>query len=389
VDRLRAALIELYAEAGADSNSPQNVARDFGLNKNLTWKISKIINSEDLIEAAPHVPGSSGVQILLKGFTKAGVEGPPINRVRAAAESFEKMVEVQVGDRATLELVLDGMAGADHDRLEMSRRLSFRGNSGIWGVQAKTRLTSNFIIPNADDPAKLDIATIRGYVGFRRLRPSVRWPLFRIREWGDSSEPMLNAPRWNGIDPANANGANLMTSFNTGRLPDIEPVVTEAGMDYVLMPGPVGNFGAVNCFQGEYMRQAVSGFAEDNDPVGEFGVAASVPCEHLVMDLIVHESLEYAFDPQVLVFGREFSQGQRTGDEDHEALLPIRDKVNRLSGKPPVVTTPLVPQYSGMFALACEQLGVNPRELRGYRLLMKYPPMGATVVQRFDLPERA
>lgn len=199
---------------------------------------------------------------------------------------------------------------------------------------------------------------------------------------------MLNAPRWQGIDPEDTSEANLMPTYNSGRLPDIEPFESDEGKDYVLMPGPVGNFGAVDCFQGEFMRQAVSGYAEDNDPVGEFGVALTVPAEQLVMDLIVHESLEYAFDPQVLVFGREFLQGQRTGDENHEALLPIRDKVTKLSGRPPVVTTPLVPQYSAMFAQTCDRLGVSPRELRGYRLQMKYPPMGATVVQRFDLPER-
>ena len=155
-----------------------------------------------------------------------------------------------------------------------------------------------------------------------------------------------------------------------------------------MTPGPIGNFGAVDCFQGEMMRQAVSEHAEDGDPVGEFGVSLTVPAEYLVMDLIVHESLEYAFDPKVLVFGREFAQGQRPGNEDHDALLPIRDKVTKLSGRPPVVTTPLVPQYGNIFAATCERLGVNPRELRGYRLLMKYPPMGATVVQRFVLPEK-
>jgi len=388
VDRLRAALIELYDEAGADSSSPQDVAREFGLNKNLTWKISKIINAEDLIEAAPHVPGTSGVQILLKGFEKAGVGGVSLGRVREAANSFEEMIEVQVGDRATLELVLDGMAVGASDRLETSRRLSFRGNSGVWGVQAKVRLASNLLIPNADDPEKLDIATVRGYVGFRRLRPAVRWPLFRIREWGDSSEPMLNRPRWEALELEGENASRLMPTFTSARLPDIKPMRTSEGVDYVLVPGPIGNFGAVDCFQGEMMRRAVSGYAEDGDPIAEFGVAVTVPAEYLVMDLIVHESLEYAFDPRVLVFGREFSQGQRTADEEHDSVLPIRDRATKLSGRPPVVTTPLVPQYAGIFQTACARLGVDARELRGYRLLMKYPPMGATVVQRFELPER-
>ena len=44
---LRAAIIELLSAVGADPGKPQDLARRFGLNKNLTWKVSKIICESD------------------------------------------------------------------------------------------------------------------------------------------------------------------------------------------------------------------------------------------------------------------------------------------------------------------------------------------------------
>ena len=48
IQAVRGALTELLVTAGADPERPQAVARRFGLNKNLAWKVCKIINSPDL-----------------------------------------------------------------------------------------------------------------------------------------------------------------------------------------------------------------------------------------------------------------------------------------------------------------------------------------------------
>ena len=45
---LRGALLELYASLGLDPHAPQQATRRFELNKNLTWKVSKLMTTDDV-----------------------------------------------------------------------------------------------------------------------------------------------------------------------------------------------------------------------------------------------------------------------------------------------------------------------------------------------------
>ncbi len=389
LDGLRAALIRLYASAGIDPDSPQDVARRFKLNKTLTWKLSKVIGATDNLAAVNHVPGSGAMQIFLKSMSTSGAGPEAIDGVRNAAKRFDEMVQLHVGDRPTLELVLDGMAPGATDRLEVSRKLAFRGNSGIWGVQAQTRLALNVLAPNKDNPDTLDIVTVRGYSGFRRLRPSVRWPLFQVREWSTGEDAMMTQPNWEPLEEGDSPSvANIMASFSSERMPEIRAEQSSEGTDFVLMPGPVGNFGAIDCYQGELMRSAVSKYATNDDPIGEFGAAISVPLETLVMDIVVEESLAFALEARVIVLGQISRQSQPTPDETSSAALPITDSVRVISGQPPALATPRIERYPEMLELICERLGCEPKRMRAVRLEMKYPPLGSTVLLRFDLPQR-
>src|SRR5215471_18956128 len=106
---LRGQLIELYSAAGLDPGQPQEVARRLGLNKNLTWKVSKIINAADGLSAIQHVPGAAGMEILLTGLESAGASRRNIDAVHEALERFDQVVERHAGDRAHLDLILDSM----------------------------------------------------------------------------------------------------------------------------------------------------------------------------------------------------------------------------------------------------------------------------------------
>jgi len=388
VGRLRAAMIELYDSVGADPANPQEVARTFGINKTLTWNIARMIQATSSIEAIPHVPGSASIEKVIRAVRPSGANPEAMDRVRTAARAFDEMVEVHVGDRSTLELITDGMASGATDRLELSRKLAFRGNSGIFGVQAKTRLMTWFIAPNADDPSKVDIASVTGYAGFRRLRSSVRWPLFKLRSWSSQGDP-IGELLWQSLEGNGAGdaGAGILGEFTRGNVPDIEVARTDEGVDFVLPPGPVGNFGAFDCFRGEWHAAAANRYRMTEGETGEFGVVITTPTEHLVFDIIAHEDLAFALTPDVLVFARVFQQGQETGAIDEPSRLPINAPVAELVGRPPAVATPLVPRYAELVRWVHQTRGWDPRSFRGVRMEMKYPPLGAQILLRFDLPD--
>jgi len=386
-DTLRGALLELYANIGADPASPQDVARRFGVNKTLTWNISKVMSSTDPLATLPQVPGVSALRSLLQSMQRQGAAPAAVERVRAAATELHQVVELHVGDRATLELIVDGLGRNGDDRLELSRKLAFRGNSGLWGVQAKTRMMTVFMSPNKNQPDQLDIAIVRGFIGFRRLRSDVSWPVFQTRGWGDENESITKP--WQPLDDhGDTDGLPLLTEFSTVDPSKLERVSSAQGTDYKLAPGPIGNTGAVDCFICDYERNAVGIYKTEHDTTGEFGATISAPTERLIFDMIVHESLDFALRPEVRAFGGVFHERNEEAIPEGHVPIPLPQTITDLPGQPPVVATPQIPRYSEMVNFVCERMNWPAKTMRGCRYELSYPPLGSTILLRFKLPDR-
>src|SRR5438105_13586056 len=132
---LRAALIDALVAVKTDIGRPTTIARRLGLDKNLAWRIARIANAPDPYSASQHVPGDAGIDILVRGLQRGGATDDVVERVRTAFGAFRQTVKEHLDDRATFELALDNLGrGADGEKLELSRKLAFRGKSGIWGV---------------------------------------------------------------------------------------------------------------------------------------------------------------------------------------------------------------------------------------------------------------
>ena len=65
---LRQSLIELFGSIGVDDVKPYPVAQQLGVNKNLTWKASRIIQATDPWAAIRYLPGPTGMKTLLDAF---------------------------------------------------------------------------------------------------------------------------------------------------------------------------------------------------------------------------------------------------------------------------------------------------------------------------------
>lgn len=390
VGQLRTAFIELYDSIGADPTSPQDVARKLKLNKTLTWNVSRLMQAADELAAVAHVPGASSLEKVIQATVKHGASADAVAKAKAAVRDFDSMIRTQAGDRPTLDLIIDGAGSTSNGRLELSRKLAFRGNSGLYGVQARTRVVTNFVAPNPEDPSRLDIVTVSGYIDFRRLRPNVRWPIFMARRWG-TAETNAGGPRWEPIEPSDQAeiGFPVMPSFLRGNVPRITRAITAEGRDFVLENGPVGNEGSFDCFWGEILRAGVARGGSAQDETGEFGATLAAPAETLLMDVIAHDELDFVLKPSLLVFGHIFAHGQPTGKEDDPSLLPIQQEIRALTGAPPLVNTPAVPNYAKLASKVYERMNWDPKRFRGVRLTLDYPPLGSNVILRFLLPQNS
>ena len=383
VQGLRGALLELYRAVGADPSRPQDVSRRYNLNKNLTWKVARIMAAEDSYEAVPVIPGPGGLEILLEALGKAGAPAGAIDRVRNAASEFDRMIEIHTGDRSTLELVLD--SGGMARPMEMSRKLAFRGASGIWGIQAGVRVTAHFLAPNVDDPSMLDLAMFAGLTRVRRLRPIERWPVFQVREYNDDGSAVRRERR-RAVEPSASDAPGhpwLMRSMCSGAMPPMHTTQRGDTTLYELGEGPVGLTGECSCFFGFTDTAEVPRHRDAANKYGEFVSSVSVPVEALQFDLFVHRDLTEAMAPGVSMYGTVGGALDGVGS----MRLPMPETMQDL-GLGAMVDTPMVPRYGQGVAAVFARLGRDANEFRCLRLLVEHPPMSSRVMLRYELPER-
>lgn len=389
-EALRESIAALYRDVGADPVRPQEVARRFRLNKNLTWKISKVLQAEDPIEAVPLVPGAEGMEILLAAFEANGAGAGALAEVRARLAAFHEMVEVHVGDRPTLELLMDGMSRGPK-ALEVSRKLAFRGNSGIWGLQARVRSMAQFVAPAAGRPDMLDMAIVGGWHEIRRLRSVQGWPLFRFHRYGVSGpDQAAERPIVPVEPPAHPDEPLLiMRSFCAPVGAEVRSVRSEGGVSHELVDGPIGRRGAVTFVFGKldralFPRHAAPG-AHGTD-YGEMSAQVTMPAELAHVDVLVHRDLEREFRPELVVYGRPFGgpSADEATRENHR--LPIDEPIERFDPAAGGCACEHLPDWDRLVHAVFARAGWDARDFVGHRVVVPYPPMPSSVMVRYRLP---
>ncbi len=275
----------------------------------------------------------------------------------------------------------------DVARAEAERKLAFRGNSAIWGVQARMQLCVNVIFPS-DDPQWADLVWISGLVDFRRLRGDVSWTIASARK-ADDSGTVLPLGEIQPLDSNFADGvsAPLLGGWCSQPTPEVRVANGSDGLvRYQLVEGPIGNTAAATCVIGILGRRFVRRTRVDNDTIGEHNVRLYTPVEHVVHDLFVHKDLDHALNPAAYLYSQlpnlpSYPDGGRT-----QGLLPLPENVQRLGFGPPDIVLPELPQYRRMTDSVVRQAGWDLKDFHGFRLRMRFPPIPTLAVLRYELP---
>jgi hypothetical protein len=384
---VRGGLIELYGAVGADPTAPQDVARRYGLNRNLTWKLSRVINASGPFASLNHLPGYQGLELAIGAFESAGASKEAVAQLRSALRKFTEVVQEHAGDREQLELTLESMGLLERETTSDSiRELAYRGNSGVWGVQARARVTTAFVSPSTHGPDKLDLVMVAGLVGFRRLRPTVEWLLFRQQMVDDKGASI--GPEPEPLDPGAGGGVpQLLTEFCSPNMPALNTVNVQGGRESMLPSGEVGNRAAFDCYYG-YCVRGVTGVRSPGNELGSFGVAITLPVENVVVDVIFHRSLALDQTLESLLYGFPHGGPDHPSAQLEVNRLPMIERPVELAGPPPALATPLVPAVTRIAERVYSRMGWDPREFRGLRLQVPYAPMGSQVVMHWPLPEK-
>ncbi len=379
VAHLRACLRALVVGVGSDPRQPQEVHRRFGLDRGLTWKVSRLVKAEQAEDALRQLPRNEAFEIFLAALERGGAAADEVRRTREAVQAVFSSVEQHVGDRATLELVLDGVPKG-RDGLMISRKLAFRGNSGLWGVQARARAQLMVLAPNADDPDVIDSAAVAGWVDFRRLRPNAVWRVFQRRSLteGQGGHPVQP------LDPSQAPGGPMLLTDFCSNLPAMLTERDGAVTHYEIGPSPAGATGAFTLFSGFVQRAHGMRWGEAADDRVEFAAHILAPVEHLSFDLLVHRSLPFLEGARLSLSSAAFNDGMR---RTPYTLMPIEPECEDL-GQPLVLANALVPRMPELVDQVFERAGWRLDEFIGLRFEVAYPPFPAVAVLSCKLPPR-
>ena len=387
---LQGSLRELYKAVDADATKPQEVARRFRLNKNLTWKIAKLLQTADPLEAVPAIPGAEGIGILLAAMEREGAGHAITGPVRRDFEAFDSMMRSHAGDRATLDLLIDGMAqGAK--ALEVSRKLAFRGNSGIWGLQARVRSMLQVLAPTAGRPDRLDDVLVGGLHDIRRLRPVQGWPIFRFSHYGLGAEGQARPRDFAPIEPPASTDepALIMRSFCSPPGAEVRSVRTERDIRHELVDGPIGQRGAVTFVFGSIERGVFGRYAPRGATEPEYGemmAFVTMPTELVQMDVLVHRSMLAEFTPELAVYGRPFGTLDSDPATRENYRLPISEVIERIDPAAQTLDSEALPDRTELVEQVVRRAGWALGEFVAFRASIAYPPMPSSVLLRYRLP---
>ncbi len=386
VQGVRRALAELLASVDADPRHPQDMSRRFGLDKTLTWKVSRVIREPDPWDAVGHIPRRPSIQLIASALQRHGAPSERIESLLRSVDDFERFVETHSGDRETLEVMVStGGRRSAAKRMEAFRKAAFQANSAIWGVRASLQISMHLMIPGTD--GRLTLVTVTGFEGFRRLRADVPWAVSTISAWdSNTAQTSIEVGRLFPLDPQAAEGgAPLLGEFCSAPLPALRRIqLPDNKVRMEIAEGPVGNTAAARVLLGYRRPSEVSQHQTYQGETGEHGLYLYTPVEAVVLDLLIHRSLDFAMNPSAHLYSALPGGPRYPGEGPNVGKIITPERIVDL-GSPPDLTTPEFPRYQDLAEFAANRAGHPLHDFQGYRYRLKYPPIPTLAVIRHGL----
>lgn len=385
--QVRRVLAGAFDVVGVDPRRPIEVSRQLGLEKKLAWKVARVVTHEDPLAGISSIPGRSSQNVLIESLRKAKAPESSLSAVREALELFDDLVATHAGGRDAFDQLLAGLT-RDAERDEAYRKLSFEGNGVTWGIQMRARVAAHIRFPGKH-PLRPDLAIVKGFVDFRRLRADAPWPIWSHRFTNDDGSPMPMG-QIEPIDPAitDPHAYPALREFCSENMPPLQMTGQGDGkLRFDIAEGAVGLRGEFSCFGG-FMKHNTAEMPGPPQKMSMHIVDIDAPTEVLVFDFFAHRSIVDAHKPTLRVFSALpaelegfFVQGGRRNE------LPISEKVVELGRGPFDLTTPDVPRYSKMMDLVFSRTGFPQSDFLGFRFTLRYPPMPSQVIYQYKVAD--
>jgi hypothetical protein len=360
--------------------SPTAIERSLGLDRNLAWKVHRLVSAPAPAAAASSVPGPAALLMVSDAARARGVQSQLLAELTNAERGYREMIRRHAGDRASATLMMgaqDGVSGGPDLGL---RRSAFRATSFLAGVRVRTQL-STFVVAPGSSPDFVDLVALKGFYEIERIRPGAPFVMTRPRAAVGNAAyatPLDYGP----IEPPPAGTElPLLTDFCSSPLPRFIPVTGDEGfVEDELEDRPVGKTGACTVVRATITRNLLPRFRSPGDELAEVSTRLRTPCQVVVLDKFVHEDAYGVVKPWVRVYNDLAGEAAWVGERQGGYVVPSKDAVQELGRGLEGVRTSDVPRYEALMERVMGRLGWNPRKFLAFRVTIELPLIPATVM---------
>jgi hypothetical protein len=363
-----------------------DLARLLGLERNVAWKLFRLIHERDVFVAARFVPGAASMATFVTGAAAAGVPEALLTRVAEATERYESVVRRHAGDRASADIMLGGKSG---EAAELAlRRSAYRSMSFLAGVQAEAQLQTFIMAPSADGKM-VDGVSVNGFVGLTRVRPGAPVVIGRAMRTDDRGAVLSSGKEEPIEEPRDETEVvSLLHEFCSMPLPKFRRQPGERGfVENELEEGPVGRTGAITFMAGTIVRGVGNRYRSADQTTMDVVARVRTPSALLVCDVLVKRGLVLPESQRAGVYGDLFGLALlRWAGRERYRLASVH-RVEHLGTGPASAHTPDIPRYTRMLEYVFGRIGWNGEEFDVYRTRIEFPFSPTSVMVSFDLAE--
>lgn len=358
---------------------PTDIARTLNISRVMVSRLLSAIRKPDPIETLTRIPGPETLRSIVRSSGDSGVPREDINEALSAIDAFDELIRVHFGTRSALNAALSNTNPNAQSKFEQASRYQiFKGMSQIVGAQSNLWITCMMLTPTEGSADAIDISTIHGTSGLRRLRPDtpIRFvygvpPEYidrrqsPIRTDTDLSHFLMHQPAPIRVDEENG---QIINTF--------EPEV--GGKDDLY-----------DMFAEVYIPNGSNRYAAPGRSYRGTTVIPDVPTVTLISDVILCDGIFDGIEPQLFLYntmprgGADIEDPKRFIDrvETNERLQYMGKGTDALEVND-------FPAYRDMIAYLCEKNRRKPDSIRTYRLQVQYPVYGFQHTIAFKAPQR-
>jgi hypothetical protein len=364
-----------------------DLTRLLGLERNVAWKLHRLIHERDVFAAARFVPGAGSIAAFVAGAAGAGVPGDLLERVSETSAKYDAVVRFHAGDRAAADVMLGSRSGEAAELV--LRRSAFRSMSFLAGVQARAQLQVFILAPSEKNGQQLDGVSLNGFVDLTRMRSEAPVVIGRAMAT-DRGGGMLPATEELPIDGPLPEGEHvpLLREFCSTPLPRFVHGPGERGFtENELVSGPVGKTGAISFMAGTLIRGVGNRYRDKTGTTADVVARVRTPVSLLICDILAPEGLLADDAPRVGVYSDLFGHALLRGDSRERYRLRSAPQAELLGMGCGAGQTPEIPRYSRMLQHVFDRVGWDARRFKLFRVRIEYPFTPASVLVTFELRE--